>query len=775
MNDPAPTVGARFVGQRVQRKEDGRLLIGKGTYIDDVVVSGMLHAAFVRSTVARGRITRLDVSAAQALPGVFAVLTAGEIDKLGARYFNAAMDQPDLVYPDNGLLCRKDVRFVGDPVAIVLADSRALAEDGAALVEVDYAVDPPVVGIAAARTMPPVHPEYESNSVGAMEMTIGEDIDGIFASAAHVVEDEIVNCRQTPVPMEPRGLLARREGSGELTINIATQGPHMTANHIAGIFGLSINSIRILAKDVGGGFGQKVTALRDELAVVAAALLIDRPIKWIEDRLENLTAASQSRDETCRVRLAFDSDHRLLAADVDFNIDYGAYPHAVHGSGGLTFMMLPGPYRLPAYRFRSSGWFTNTCGEAPYRGPWMMDMFARETMLDTAARQMGVDPIELRRKNIISKADQPFTMVTGMVIDDVTPAETMEAVVAAVDIPAFRREQEAARKEGRYLGLGIAVAIEPTAIAMGTYTSEVAHVRVEPNGKVTAMMSTFSQGHGTPTTMAQIVADRLGVPFGDVTVVEGDSTRTGYGSGAGGSRQAIVGGGAARVATDMLADKIKAIAAHAFNGTPEDVLIDEGIVTIKGSETRATLAEIAQMAYFDTDRLPHGMETGLETQYRFRAPPMVFANQAHAAVVEVDIETGKTKVLRWVAGGDCGNLINPAIVEGQISGGVVQGIAGVLFEKVSYDENGQPLAATFKDYLVPTALDVPRLEYVHLCTPSITPGGFKGVGEGGAMISPPTLVNAINDALAPFGKNWLNMPITPDRVVIGLAEAMGDS
>lgn len=773
MSDPAnsghaPVAGARFVGQRIQRKEDRRLLTGHGTYVDDVVVPGMLHAAFVRSTVARGRITRLDVAAARALQGVVAVYTAAEIDTLGGRFANPPMDAPENPYPDNGLLARKDVRFVGDPVAIVIAESRALAEDGAALVVAEYASEPPVVGIAAAKVMPPVHPEYPSNAISPMEMAIGDDIDGIFAGAAHVVEDTLVNCRQTQLPMEPRGLVVRREGSGELTINLACQGTHMAASHIANVLGLPHNEVRVIAKDVGGGFGQKVTALRDEIAVIAAAILADRPVKWIEDRLESLTASSQGRDEQMRVRLAFDSEHRLLAADVDFDLDFGAYPHAVQGSGGLVAMIMPGPYRLPAYRFRSSGWFTNTCGMGPYRGPWMMEMFARETMLDVAARQMGVDPLELRRKNIISKADLPFTMLTGIVLDDITPRETLEETVAAIDVAAFRREQEEARKQGRYLGLGVAAAIEPTAMGFGAYSSEVAHVRVETSGKVTAMTSTLSQGHGTATTMAQLVAEKLGVAFEDVTIVEGDSARTGHGAGAGGSRQAVVGGGAVIVATEMLADKVRAIAAHAFNAAPEAVRINDGVITIDGSEMRSTLGQIAQMAYIDPDRLPHGMEMGLETQYRFRSPPMVFANAAHACIVEVDVETGKVKILRWIAGGDCGNLINPAIVEGQISGGVVQGIAGVLFEQVRYDANGQPLAATLKDYLVPTALDVPVVEYRHLCTPSSTPGGFKGVGEGGAMIAPPTLVNAIADALAPFGKRWLDMPLSPDRIVCGL-------
>jgi carbon-monoxide dehydrogenase large subunit len=544
----------------------------------------------------------------------------------------------------------------------------------------------------------------------------------------------------------------------------------MAAMHFATVLGLPHNEVRVIAKDVGGGFGQKVSVMRDEVAVVAAAILSDRPVKWIEDRMENLTASSQSRDERMNVRLAFDASHHLLAADVDFDIDYGAYPHGMAPSGSLVALMFPGPYHLPVYRFKSAGWFTNTSGVAPYRGPWMMEMFARETVLDIAARQMGVDPIELRRKNIITKADLPFTTLTGLEYDDITPLESMEQTLEAIDLPAFRREQIAARKEGRYLGFGLAAAVEPTTMAFGPFASEIAHVRVEASGKVTAMTSTLSQGQGTATTLAQVLAERLGVPFEDVTIVEGDSARTGFSAGAGGSRQAVAGGGAVMGAADRLAEKIKAIAAHAFNANPDVIHIADGKITIEGSEMRSTIAEIAEMAYFNPDRLPAGMELGLETQYRYRPPPFVFANATHACIVEVDVDTGIVKILRWVAGGDCGNLINPAIVEGQIAGGVVQGIAGVLFEHVSYDESGQPLAATLKDYLVPTALDVPRIEFRHLCTPSSNPGGFKGVGEGGAMIAPPTLVNAIADALAPFGKRWLNMPLSPDRIVCGLAE-----
>lgn len=769
MNDLATQSGARFIGQRVQRKEDGRLLTGTGTYIDDVVLAGMLHAAFVRSNVARGQIIRMDTQRARDLPGVVAVLTAVDIDRLDYQVGNPVFDMPECPGPDNGLLARSDVRFVGDPVALVVAETRAIAEDAAALVEVDYATETPVIGIDAAKAMGPVHPNLASNLSNAQDSGESEAIDAIFAGAAHLVEDVVRNCRQAHMPMEPRGLVAARNGSGALTVHSACQSPHLSSLHISKVFNLPQQQVRVIGQDVGGGFGLKMSPQRDDLAVIAAAILIRRPIKWIEDRLENLIAAGQSREDQMRVRLAFDADHRLLAADIEYDCDFGAYPYAVQSSGSLVTPMFPGPYRLPHYRWKAQGWHTNSCGLAPYRGPWMMEMFAREVMFDLAARQMGVDPIELRRKNIIGKEDQPFQTAAGMVLADLSPRETMELTLEAFDLTAFRREQVSARENGRYIGLGIANGIEPTTVSFGYFASDVAHVRVEANGQVTAMTTTFSQGHGTATSIAQVVAERLGVRMEDVTVVEGDNSRTGFGSGAGGSRQAVAGGGAAIKAADLLRDKIDRIAAYAYNASPESIQIEGGVITVEGSPAiRSSIAEIAMLAYVVPDRLPPDMEMGLEAQYRFRPPPMVFANATHACICEVDIVTGKVSILRWVAGGDCGHLINPAIVEGQIAGGVVQGIGGVLFEHIRYDENGQPLAVTLKDYLLPTALDVPKIEYRHMCTPSSTPGGFKGVGEGGAMISPPTLVNAIADALAPFGQRWTTMPLSPDRIVCGL-------
>jgi len=361
------------------------------------------------------------------------------------------------------------------------------------------------------------------------------------------------------------------------------------------------------------------------------------------------------------------------------------------------------------------------------------------------------------------------------VLDRVTPTETLDLAVQKIDVAAFRKEQAAARAEGRYLGLGFAVYVEPTTMAMGgVLSTEVAQVQVEPTGKITAVLSTHSQGHGTETTMAQVIADSLGVPFDDVTVLEDDSSRGGFGAGAGGSRQAVIGGGAAMRATAILKTKIKTIAAHMLNASAEAVEIESGMVKVAGAPEMTTpLAAIAQAAYFETERLPPDMEPGLSAQYRYRPPPIVFSNASHACVCEVDRDTGVVKILRWVASEDCGVMINPAVVEGQIAGGVTQGIGGVMMEEIHYDEMGNPQAATFKDYILPSISDVPEIEYCHLITPSETEGGYKGVGEGGAIIGPPTMVNAVADALAPFGVRTLDLPLTPPKLLALMDAAEG--
>lgn len=761
---------ARFVGTRVPRKEDRRLLTGRGTYVDDVVLPGMTHCAFVRSPIARGRIVAIDLEVARVMPGVHAVYTAADLARYPAALtglYGSHTSAQTSIRP----LAEQDVRYVGDPVAIVIADTRYQAEDAAALVEVEYDMETPVVTIEDAAAGAPVHPGLESNLVEHLSSAPDPEIDALFESAAHVVTGRIVHQRQAHAPMETRGIVAARQGTGEMLIHASCQSPHMVARYMDLTFNLPDIHFRVISKDVGGAFGLKVQPWREEVAVVAAALLLGKPVKWIEDRLENLTASNQAREQECAMRLAFDADARLIAMDVDFRWNVGAYTHGADANG-LGMMMMPGPYKVPHYRFSAKAYYSNTVGLAAYRGPWMIESLARETMLEKAARQISIDPVELRRRNLLTAADQPFTMHSGVVIDRTTAMETMEQVARHVDIAAFRREQAEARAKGRYLGLGVAVYVEPTTMAFGgVLSSDVADIRIEVTGKVTATVSTHSQGHGTQTTMAQLVADELGVDIADVTVVEDDSSRGGFGPGAGGSRQAVSGGGATIRATRLLAAKVKAIAAHLFNANPESISIEGGKVHVAGAaEMTSSIREIAEIAYYATERLPPDMEPGLEERHRYRPPPIVFSNAAHASVVEVDVETGKVEILRWIASEDCGPLINPAVVEGQIAGGVVQGIGGVIYEQISYDSAGNPTAVTFKDYLLPTIHDVPEIEYLHIETPSYSEGGFKGVGEGGAIIGPPTIVNAIADALAPFNADCMKLPLSPPRLLRAIEE-----
>lgn len=757
---------ARLIGKRVERKEDARLLTGHGQFTDDVVLPGMLHVAFARSPIARGRITRIDTGAARDVPGVFAVLTAEDLARrpitMMSFYF-APSEVP--VTP----LAEELVQYVGDPVALVIAESRAVAEDAAALVEVDYEEQAPVVTLADAMAKEPIHPGTDSNVAAEIGDEEPEDeLADLLNGAALRISQKVVHQRISQAPMENRAILATREGPEELKLYITCQSPHNIARWVSMALGLPSTSIRVISKDVGGSFGLKNTPWKEECAVICAAWLTGRPLKWAEDRWEALTASCQAREAEMRLDVGFDGDGRLLAAHGVYDCNNGAYPQGAD-SNIAVHMFLWAAYRMPAYSFLSRGWYSNTNGLAAYRGPWAMESLIRETLLDKAARKMGMDPVEIRRRNLLYLKDQPAVSSMGIPVDDITPGECLDKLTEYFDIAAFRREQAEARKQGRYLGLGIATYIEPTGAAgsIPTMTGELAQVRIEPTGKVTATMSTHSQGHGTATTMAQCIADRLGVAYEEVTVFEGDSAHGGFGPGAAGSRQGVIGGGAAIRAAELLSDKVKALASHLYNASPDSVTIEDGVVHVSGApEMSRSIGELAAIAYGEPDRLPPGFETGLEAQFRYQPPPMTMTSAAHACVVEVDADTGVVKILRWISSEDCGTVINPGVVEGQISGGLAQAIGMVLLEDMPYDARGNPLAATFKDYMLPAISDVPMIEFVHANTPSKTIGGMRGVGEGGAIIGPPTLVNAIADALSPFGEiEDLVLPLTPARVL----------
>lgn len=762
----APGVGAaRYIGQRVLRKEDPRLLTGRGQFVDDIVLPGMLHVAFARSPIARGKILSIDTSVALSLPGVHAIFTARELAATPVTMLSFYLTPPDVTITP---LADGRVAHVGDPVALVIADDRYIAEDAAALIDIVYEEEDPVVTIADARTGAPVHLGTDSNIAAQMgNDEPDEELEARLAAAPCLVEHKVTHQRISQSPMETRGVVATREGAEELTLYITCQSPHMVARHVSLCLGLPATSIRVIAKDVGGAFGLKNHPWREEMSVIIAALQFGRPLKWIEDRFENLTAANQAREQEFLLRTAFDANGRLIASHGDYSVNNGAYPQGADCNIAVH-MFVWAAYKVPEYAFLSRGWYSNTIGLAAYRGPWAMESLARETALDIAARRLNIDPVELRRRNLVTLADQPLTTTFGIPLTDITPAECLEKLLETFDVPAFRAEQAAARAQGRYIGLGVATYVEPTGSAgsISTMTGELAQLRIEPTGKVTATMSTHSQGHGTQTTMAQVIADRLGVAYEDVTVFEGDNSRGGFSPGAAGSRQGVIAGGAAIKASELLAEKVKQLAGHLFNAPVENITIDNGMVHISGAEEMTrSLRAIAEIAYGEPTRLPPGFEAGLEAQYRYTPPPMTFTSAAHACIVEVDTETGFVKILRWISCEDCGTIINPAVVEGQIAGGLAQAIGTVLLEDMSFDARGNPTAVTYKDYLLPAISDIPDFEFLHACTPSQSVGGMRGVGEGGAIIGPPTLVNAIADALASFGEIGCELPLTPVKIL----------
>ncbi|MDE2405153.1 MAG: xanthine dehydrogenase family protein [Sphingomonadales bacterium] len=762
------SVGAtRYLGERTPRKENARLLTGRGQFVDDVRVAGALHIAFARSQVARGRIVSIDTSAALDLPGVQAVYTQADFADVPVHflnYFFTPILAPVTLLADGRVAC------VGEAVAMVIAESRAIAEDGAALVEIVIEEETPLVTLADAKRGPPVHPGFDDNIAAEMG-----DEDSILAlkdmlkGAAHVVSQRIAHQRIAQSPMENRACLAIPDGAGEMTIHLGCQSPHLAARVLAMSLGMEPAQLRVIAKDVGGGFGLKNIPWREEIATVVAARKFGRPLKWIEDRFEALTASSHAREQDITLTAGFDAEGHLLGAYAEYDSNNGAWPMGEDANIAVHMFMWPA-YKLKAYGFVTRGWYTNTMGLGGYRGPWAMESLIREVLLEKAAKQIGIDVIEIRRRNLVTAADQPFTSTLGITVDDITTDACLEKLVAHLDLPKFRKEQAEARKQGRYLGIGFAAYIEPTGSAgsMQPMTGETAQVRIEPTGKVVATLSTHSQGHGTATTMAQVIADRLGVKYEDVAIYEGDSALGAFSPGAGGSRQAVIAGGACWTAAENLADKVRTVAAHVSNASVEAVSIVDGMVHIDGApEMSRSLREIAEIAYGEPHRLPPGMASGLESQFRYQPPPMTMTSAAHACVVEVNPDTGFVKILRWCSAEDCGTVINPGIVEGQIAGGLAQAIGQVLLEDMPYDAKGNPLAATFKDYLMPAISDVPDFEYLHANTPSQTTGGMRGVGEGGAIVGPPTLVNAIADALAPFGTlgETITLPLTPTRVL----------
>ncbi|HSS08789.1 MAG TPA: xanthine dehydrogenase family protein molybdopterin-binding subunit [Acidimicrobiales bacterium] len=765
---------ARFVGQSIKRREDPRLVTGHGRYLDDVVLPGMLHATFLRSDIARGVITRVEVEAARSAPGVHAVFAGRDLNAVAGPIWASAMPpSPELPYAPLQPMADGDVRFVGDLIALVVADNRYLAEDAAELIEVDIDPRPPVTFDNALDTNERVHPGQPSNVAQRLPASPDPELDAIFASAAHVVTRTFKEARATNVPMEGRGLVAQWDPyAGDMRIWASTQNPYELRAAGSRIIGVGEHNIRVVMGDVGGGFGQKVFITREEASVMLAAKLLGKAVKWVEDRRENLISANQSRGELATMSMAFDTDGRILAAKLGVIDEAGAYPTASSGSANaFAAMMFTGPYRIPRISFDGVTVYTNSCGRAAYRGPWLIESVAREQMMDHAARDLGIDPVELRRRNLVTQADLPFTMPSGLVYDIMTCDLNLEQAVQIVGYDAFRAEQRWARAQGRYLGLGVSLFVEPSAVAQGVWSTEAATIRIDSNGKVSVLMGTASHGHSLETTIPQVVADYLGCHVDDVTLIQGDTAVAPYGPGTGGSRSAVLAGGAARQASIELNQKLRRIAGHVLEASEDDMVITDSRVHVRGTPTKGlAFAELAPLAYMAPEMLPPGVDPGLEVTTRYRASaPFTWSNAAHLCTCELDTETGLVKLLRYIVSEDCGVMINPMVVEGQIAGGVVQGIGGVLFEDMAYDPGGNPLATTFLDYLVPTAAEVPSIEYGHIETPSNMPGGYKGMGEGGAIGSPACVANAVADALAGFGAdvaaNATTFPLGPSQIL----------
>ncbi|BBY45592.1 xanthine dehydrogenase family protein molybdopterin-binding subunit [Mycolicibacterium celeriflavum] len=773
----AEKVATRYAGARVPRIEDNRLLTGRGTFVDDVVRPGMLHACFVRSPFARATIKGIDASAALAMPGVHAVFTAEDLnpDVKEAWHAVAGKDMPDTPRPP---LAEGEVKFVGDPLALVVADSRYLAEDAADAVEVDYEPLPAIADFTRAvggadAGVAVVHDAYPDNVAGGMGGAPPDE--ETFTNAAHVASANVYQQIHAPVPIECRGMVVEwTPATEELTMWASTQTPHELRAFCARLLGIPAHNVRVIMRDTGGGFGQKVVPMREDMCIMLAARKVPSALKWIEDRRENLMSAGQARHVDGTARAAFDDEGNILAVDIDFTYDIGAYPtpYPVLTTAAVG-MFFPGPYRVPKASFNYKTVFSNTAGLAAYRGPWQYETLAREVLFDIAARKMDMDPVELRRRNILRGDEMPYFNPNGMPYDHVAPADTFEQAVKILDHEGFRKEQADALAEGRYLGLGFSAYIEPTGAATGHLATEGATIRMEPTGKVNVYVNGGSTGNSLETTVVQLTADALGADIEDVSTIQGDTAVTPYGAGTQGSRSGPMTAGAVAEAGAMLRKQILAMAAPRLEVEESELELADSRVRVRENPDKSvSFADLAYRAYYEPQQLPPGVSASLEATARFTSQaPIHWANATHACTCEVDIETGRVTLTRYIVSEDVGPMINPNVVEGQIAGGTVQGIGGALLEDMAYDDDGNPLSSTFVDYLLPTATEVPAIEYGHVEIPGPGVGGYKGVGEGGAIGSTPAVINAINDALAPLGVTLTRLPASPAAIVEAIEQA----
>ncbi len=767
----------RYIGSHVARKEDERLLTGHGRYIDDIDVPGALHACFVRSPHAHARIAAIDVQAALAMPGVVAVFTGKDVAVWTTRHRMAPpIDGLQPVEMDTIPVGK--VRFQGDPVACVIAQDRYAAEDAAEQVAVDYEVLPAVTTMwqALDPQSPRVDDTLVSNLLSHQQATHG-DVQVQMRQAHRVVESVFSQHRQTHLPIETRGCIAVwDEGRQHLTFHVGTQVPHPYRTTLAGRLRLSESQVTVISPDVGGGFGQKIALYREELTVAAVARHLRRPVRWREDRMENLLASSQAREDFCRTRAAVDAQGRVLALELEIVEDFGAYSfYPGNYLARVVAMILTGPYQIAHYSYDVKVLLSNKVGNGPMRAPMSITSWVMEGTMDNIARALQLDPVAVRRLNMVEAKDLPYTMATGEVLADITPRETLEAALAAIDYPAFRERQRVAREQGVYLGLGICTVVESTTYGSAFYKSagipgsghEAAWVRIEPSGVVNASCGLGATGQGYETSLANAVAEGLGVDPACVEMQLGHTDVAPYGMGSRGARGGTAGGGTLYLCALEARAKVLAIAAQRL-GLPgtEDLRMAGGRVQqrVDGqwSDRGVTLADVARTAYLDPLALPQGMGPGLEFHTTYEPPPMTYSNSTHVCEVRLDTATGAIRFERYLVAEDCGTVLSPVVVEGQQHGAIAMGLSGSLFEQVEYDSQGQNLSGSLADYLVATAHELPHFEIISMHTPNkTTPAGIKGMAEGGVMGAIGAVTNAVNDALAPFGVVATRQPLTP--------------
>lgn len=770
----------RILGSSIKRREDPRFITGHGQYTDDIQLPGMVYGVFVRSPYAHAKIKNIDTSKAIAVPGVVAVYTGKDMESDGVQPIPTGWLLPGIKLPNRYPLAFGEVNHVGEAVAIVLAEDPYTATDAAELVEVEYERLPAVVSAEQAyNSRTQVHDDIPGNIVFDWDIGDKEKTDAVFANAPKISKLHLTNNRLIPNAIEPRSAIGRYERyTDEATLWVTSQNPHIERLILSAfVLGIPEHKLRVIAPDIGGGFGSKIFIYPDEAAVLWASKKSGLPVKWTATRSESYKTDSHGRDHSTEVELALDDSGKILGLRIKTLANLGAYltlfgpvtPTYLHGT------VVSGVYDIPAIYCNVIGVCTNTICVDAYRGAGRPEAtYLVERIIDHAANDLNMDPVEFRRKNFIAPDKFPFQTQVAVIYDSGDYDKALKRALEMLDYEGFQREQVEARQQGRYLGIGFSTYIEMCGLApsevvgalgaqAGLWESGI--VRVHPSGKVTILTGSQQQGQGHETTFAQIVADGLGVPIEDIDVVHGDTGRIPYGWGTYGSRSAAVGGSAIARSVQKLQDKIKKIAAHLLEASPEDIVYEDGKAYVRGAPNSfKTFGEIALQAYL-AHNIPDDLEPGLEETTFYDPSNFTFPFGTHIAIVEVHPDTGKIEVKRYVAVDDFGNVINPMIVDGQVHGGIAQGIGQALYENAVYDENGQLLSGTMMDYAVPKATYVPNYEVDRTVTPAPhNPLGVKGAGEAGTIASPPAIVNAVIDALKPLGVQQLDMPLTAEKV-----------